>query len=65
MTNAPTQYTATGDKLIPVPGDPGSYWIDERLMITIERDVAGPEAPIVEIGQLSGGVVVERYYDVR
>jgi len=65
VINAPIQYTASGDKLIPIPGDPGSYWIGERLMIIIDGDVADPEAAIAEIGRLCGGVVVERYSDAR
>lgn len=63
VTSAPIRYTASGDRLIPIPGEPGSYWIDERLRITIERNVADPDAAIAEIGQLYGGVVVERSID--
>ncbi|MGB9359215.1 MAG: hypothetical protein WCC01_11720 [Acidimicrobiia bacterium] len=59
VNDAPIQYTATGDKLIPIPEDPGSYWIDERLMIIIEGDVADPESAIAEIRQVYGGVIVE------
>lgn len=65
VTNAPIQYTGSGDKLIPIPDEPGSYWIDERLMIIIEGDVADPEAAIAELGRLYGGVVVERSSGLR
>ena len=65
VTNAPIQYTGSGDKLIPIPDEPGSYWIDERLMIVIERDVADPEAAIAEIGRLYGGIVVETSSGLR